>query len=82
MMWRPGPGELTVEVARRNPVVRSERRDLHATIRDPCVKSKLLELGQEFFPRDQLIPEALAKFQKAEIERWWPIIKSAGIRVE
>jgi tripartite-type tricarboxylate transporter receptor subunit TctC len=49
---------------------------------DPGVKARLVELGQEFFPRDQLMPEALATFQKAEIEKWWPIIKRAGIKVE
>jgi tripartite-type tricarboxylate transporter receptor subunit TctC len=49
---------------------------------DPDVRRKLVDLGQEFFPRDQLTPEALASFQKAEIERWWPIIRGAGIKVE
>jgi tripartite-type tricarboxylate transporter receptor subunit TctC len=39
-------------------------------------------LGQEIFPRDQQTPEALAAFQKAEIEKWWPIIKEAGIKAE
>jgi hypothetical protein len=36
----------------------------------------------DFFPRDQETPEALARFQKAEIEKWWPIIKASGIRGE
>jgi hypothetical protein len=39
-------------------------------------------LGLEIFPRDQQTPEALAAFQKAEIEKWWPIIKAAGIKAE
>jgi tripartite-type tricarboxylate transporter receptor subunit TctC len=49
---------------------------------NPDVRRRLIELGQEFFPRDQLTPEALAAFQKAEIEKWWPIISEAGIKVE
>ncbi len=49
---------------------------------DPSVRKMLVELGQEFYPRDQLGPEALAAYHKAEIDRWWPIIKAAGIKVE
>ena len=49
---------------------------------DPNVRNRLVELGQEFYPRDQLGPEALAAYHKAEIEKWWPIIKEAGIKVE
>jgi hypothetical protein len=39
-------------------------------------------LSLEIFPRDQQTPEALAAFQKAEIEKWWPIIKGANIKGE
>ena len=39
-------------------------------------------LGQEIFPREQQTPEALAAYHKAEIERWWPIIKAANIKPE
>ena len=38
--------------------------------------------AQEIFPREQQTPEALAAFHKAEIEKWWPIIKAANIKVE
>jgi hypothetical protein len=34
------------------------------------------------YPRDQQTPEALRAFQKAEIEKWWPIIKAANIKAE
>lgn len=49
---------------------------------DPAVRSRLAGLGHEFFPRDQLTPEALAAFQAAEIKKWWPIIKAANIKGE
>jgi tripartite-type tricarboxylate transporter receptor subunit TctC len=49
---------------------------------DPGVRARLADLGQEIFPREQQTPEALAAFQKAEIEKWWPIIKAAGIKAE
>ena len=46
------------------------------------VRQRLSDLGQEIFPRDQQTPEALAAFQKAEREKWWPIIKAANIKAE
>ena len=49
---------------------------------DAGVRSKLGDLGQGIFPRDQQTPEAHGAYHKAEIEKWWPIIKAAGIKVE
>jgi tripartite-type tricarboxylate transporter receptor subunit TctC len=49
---------------------------------DPTVRAQLAELAQEIFPRDQQSPEALGAFQRAEIEKWWPIIKAAGIKAQ
>ena len=49
---------------------------------DPMVRARLADLAQETFPRAQQTPEALGAFQKAEIEKWWPVIKAANIKAE
>ena len=49
---------------------------------DPAMRQRLVDLGQEIPPLDQQTPEQLRAFQKAEIEKWWPIIKTAGIKGE
>jgi tripartite-type tricarboxylate transporter receptor subunit TctC len=46
---------------------------------DPALQKRFSDLGLDVAPRAQQTPEGLAAFQKAEIEKWWPIIKSAGI---
>jgi tripartite-type tricarboxylate transporter receptor subunit TctC len=49
---------------------------------DLAVRSRLTDLGMEVFPREQQTPETLGALQKADIEKWWPIIKEFGIKVE
>jgi tripartite-type tricarboxylate transporter receptor subunit TctC len=49
---------------------------------DATVRQRLAELGNEIFAPEQQKSQALRAFQKAEIERWWPILKEAGIEVE
>jgi len=49
---------------------------------DPAVKDRFAELGIQISPLDQQSPEALRAFQKAEAERWWPIIKASNLKVE
>jgi tripartite-type tricarboxylate transporter receptor subunit TctC len=46
------------------------------------LRARLGDLAQEISPREQQTPEALGAFQKAEIEKWWPIIKAANIKGE
>jgi hypothetical protein len=49
---------------------------------EPSVVRKLAELGYEVPPRDQQTPEALGVIQKADIDKWWPIVKAAGIKAD
>ena len=49
---------------------------------DATVRHRLTEINMELFPRDQWTPEALGTLVKAEIEKWWPIIKAANIKSE
>jgi tripartite-type tricarboxylate transporter receptor subunit TctC len=53
-----------------------------AALADPTVRRRLADIGQEVFPSGQQTPEALGVHQKAEIEKWWPIIKAANIKAE
>ena len=52
------------------------------TLADATLRSRFADIGLQITSREQQTPEALAAFQKAEIERWWPIIKEAGIKAE
>ena len=47
---------------------------------EPTVQQRFTELGLDIASREQQTPEALAAFHKAEVEKWWPIIKAAGLR--
>ncbi len=49
---------------------------------DPAVRLRLADLGQDIPSRERQTPEALEELQRAEIEKWWPIIRAAGIRAE
>jgi len=49
---------------------------------DPALKARFADLGLDVAPRELQTPEGLAAFHKAEIDKWWPIIKAAGIKVE
>jgi len=53
-----------------------------SSLANPAVRQRLADLGQEITPREQQSPEALAAFHKAETEKWWPLVKAAGIKPE
>jgi tripartite-type tricarboxylate transporter receptor subunit TctC len=52
------------------------------TLADPMVRQRVSDLGLEMPPREKLTPAALHAHHKAEIEKWWPIIKAAGITAQ
>jgi tripartite-type tricarboxylate transporter receptor subunit TctC len=55
---------------------------LRTALANPSTRKKLIDLAQDIFPVDEQSPEALRKFQQAEIDKWWPIIKEAGIKAQ
>jgi tripartite-type tricarboxylate transporter receptor subunit TctC len=73
-LWAP-KGTPTNVIAKLNLAARR-------ALADPSMGSRLADLGQEIFPPGQQTPEVLAALQKADIEKWWPIIKAANIKVD
>ena len=55
---------------------------LVATLADPYIQKRFGELGLDVATREQQTPEGLAAFNKAEIEKWWPVMRAAGIKAE
>jgi tripartite-type tricarboxylate transporter receptor subunit TctC len=49
---------------------------------DATVRARLAQMGQQLVPRQQQTPEALGAHHKAEIDKWWPVIKAAGIKAQ
>jgi tripartite-type tricarboxylate transporter receptor subunit TctC len=64
------------------PIVDKLNAALKTALANPSTRKKLIDLAQEIFPPEEQSPEALRKFQQAEIDKWWPIIKEAGIKAQ
>jgi tripartite-type tricarboxylate transporter receptor subunit TctC len=73
-MWAPkgAPPEI---IAKLNAVTVE-------ALKDPTVTERLTKLGQQVAPAEMQKPDAFKAFQKAEADKWWPIIKAANIKVE
>jgi tripartite-type tricarboxylate transporter receptor subunit TctC len=71
-MWAPS-GTPADAIAGLNGAVRK-------AFNDPAVRQRLIKIGLEIPPPQDQSPEALGALQKAEIDKWWPVIKAAGIK--
>jgi tripartite-type tricarboxylate transporter receptor subunit TctC len=72
--WVP-KGTPREAVAKVNAAIRE-------ALADPAVRKRLEDLGQEIPAPEQQSPEALRAWHKAEVEKWWPIIRTAGIKAD
>jgi tripartite-type tricarboxylate transporter receptor subunit TctC len=73
-LWAP-KGTPKDVIAKLNAAV------VHA-LTDPNARKRLGEVGQDIWPRDQQTPAALTAYHKAEIAKWWPIIRAAGLKAQ
>jgi tripartite-type tricarboxylate transporter receptor subunit TctC len=73
-LWAP-KGTPQDAIARLNAAVMD-------ALADPAVRQRFADAGLEIPPREQQTPAALAAHHKAEVGKWWPIIKAANIKVE
>jgi tripartite-type tricarboxylate transporter receptor subunit TctC len=64
------------------PIVDKLNQAFVQTLGDAGVQQRFKDIGQEIYARDKQNPAALAQKQSSEIERWWPIIKAAGIKAQ
>ena len=64
------------------PVVAKLNAAVVEALADPAVSKRLADVGQEIFSREQLTPEALSAYHRAEIEKWWPMVRAANIKSE
>lgn len=73
-LWAP-KGTPTDVISRLSAATRE-------ALSDPIIRQRLESLGQYIPAPDQISPAGLKDLQKAEIKKWWPILKTAGIKVE
>jgi len=64
------------------PIIAKLNAAIVSALADPETRKKLTDLAQVIYPPEQQTPQALHDFQKSEIEKWWPIIKAAGIKAQ
>src|SRR6478672_3247067 len=63
-------------------VIATLNKAMVEALADPAVKARFTDLGLDVAAREQQTPEGLAAFQKVEIDKWWPIIKEAGVTAQ
>ena len=62
------------------PVLARLNAAVRAVFADPATQTRFRDVGMVLPPRERQTPEALFAHHKAEIDKWWPIIKAAGIK--
>jgi tripartite-type tricarboxylate transporter receptor subunit TctC len=73
---------LWVPRATPKEIIATLNATMTQVLADPSVKGRFADLGIQITPLDQQSPEALRAYQKAEAERWWPVIKAANLKAE
>jgi tripartite-type tricarboxylate transporter receptor subunit TctC len=63
-------------------VIEALNRAVVASLADPAIRQRFAEQGQEIPQVAQQTPQALGAYHKAEIDKWWPIVKGANIKPE
>jgi tripartite-type tricarboxylate transporter receptor subunit TctC len=64
------------------PIIERLNAAVTEALGDPAVQKRIAELGAEIPTREQQTAEAFGAFHKAEVDKWWPFINSAGIKAE
>jgi tripartite-type tricarboxylate transporter receptor subunit TctC len=88
-MAESGVGDAEISFWHGLWVPKGTPKDIVATLNDavvkafddPTVQKRIAALGQTIPPKAELTPKALHDFQKSEIDKWWPIIKAAGVKM-
>jgi tripartite-type tricarboxylate transporter receptor subunit TctC len=65
-----------------NDIVTKLNAAVGRALADPAVSRRLSDVGHDVFPADQRSPAALAAYHKAEIEKWWPIVRATGLKAQ
>jgi tripartite-type tricarboxylate transporter receptor subunit TctC len=81
VFWSPWYGLFAPKGTPKDIIAKLNAAAMEA-LADPAVQSRLAELGEEVFPREQQTPEALGALVKADAANWWPVIKELGIKAE
>jgi tripartite-type tricarboxylate transporter receptor subunit TctC len=64
------------------PIIEKLNDAVRQALADPAVRERFAKLGQEVPSNDELTPQALARHHKAELDKWWPAMKAAGIQLK
>jgi tripartite-type tricarboxylate transporter receptor subunit TctC len=73
-MWAP-KGTPRDVIAKLNAAV-------GRALADAATAKRLADVGHDVFPPDQRTPQALTAYHKAEIEKWWPIVRASGLKAQ